>query len=133
MAEIHRSSQVPHSGISTTSKSEITLNHSSEVIPPPEDISCPRVRSHTTTRSQLDFGLNAPLRGDLFHHHGQVQANFFESRIFLRNSILFLVQSHLTTQQTAGDSSRSPLQRVKANNIDTISTVTRIRRLKPNS
>ena len=47
-----------------------TLNHSSEAILSSEDISRLGVRSHTTTQSQLDFGLNAPPRGDLIHHYG---------------------------------------------------------------
>jgi len=55
------SSQDPHSGISTTPKSNAALNHSSEVILPSEDISRPRVWSHTATQSRLDFGPNAPV------------------------------------------------------------------------
>ena len=83
------------------------LNHSSEIILPSEDTRL-GVRSHSATQGRLHSGPNAPPRGDFIHHHGQIEV-YFESRNMLRDSIHFLVHSHLTNQQAVEDSDKSPL------------------------
>ena len=66
-----------------------------------EDISCPRVRSCTSTQSRLDFGSNVPPRDNFIHHHRHIEVNFFELRNLLRDSIIFLVQSHLIAKKSS--------------------------------
>ena len=127
------SSQGPHSGISTTPK----FDGSSQ----------PQFRSHTVFRRHLSpqspKSYNHPeltrlrtehhSRDDPIHHHEQIETNFFETQNLLRDSILFLVQSRLTTQQAVEDSNRSPLQHTNPNYMDMILAVTSISIFKPNS
>ena len=125
-----KSSQHPHSGSSTTPKPNGSPHPQFQSHAPSENIFRPGVRSHTTTQIWLDSGPNTPPHGDSIHHHRHIEANFFESRNLLCDSIQFLVQSHLTTQQ-AVDSNKSPLQHTNPNYLDTVSTVTRISKFKP--
>ena len=95
-----RISQDPHPGISTTSKSDSSPHHNAEAILTSEDISRPRVWSHTAAHSWLDFGPNVPSRGDFIYHHRQIEANFFVLQNLLDDFILFIVQNHLTVKQS---------------------------------
>jgi len=93
-----RSSQDPHSGISTTPRSYSSPQ--------------PQLRSHTTLRKNLSprnlkpYNHPEPTRlwtecsslGDFIDHHGQIEANLFESWNLLRNSSSSKVTLQLNNQ-----------------------------------